>query len=333
LNKSDFVSLPENPVDFPWHDTFILPGDKTLLEAANPDFYGFEPWLSHDVSTDGIDPVYYLGSSHWPQNAMPATAICFGMVGEFWEVDFWSKLSKLFLQICDIGIRFRQETALNLSELVTTRATANGSVFLILGLAFGESRCELQSKAGECVATLNKKTFSQLTRLRKSKSLVLEGILSMQALQPLTDSSGFIEGGKITNINLNIYGMPDVSDDVALELSRSGLFLQDPESLSDGYFYENPQCLKLPEHAFPIEGGVSSRTPEGPVHDETRSSLTGLALDETSVPADFENELDFDLLLDRFAQHDYLVQATVDPRIKTPLLEWVAPVGVLAADY
>jgi hypothetical protein len=83
LNKSDFVSLPENPVDFPWHDTFILPGDETLLEAANPDFYGFEPWLSHDVSTDGIDPVYYLGSSHWPQNAMPATAICFGMVGEF----------------------------------------------------------------------------------------------------------------------------------------------------------------------------------------------------------------------------------------------------------
>jgi len=231
------------------------------------------------------------------------------------------RLANTFLQICNVAIRFNQEPAVHTSKLSNIRATADGTRFSILSLVFGESRCELQTEAAARVATLNTKTFNQLKHLQMSKSLVFEGVLSMQTLQNLTDASGTVGAGNVTSINVNLYGSFEDSDEVALGLSRNELFLQDPESMSEGACYENPQYLRLPAQALLCDDEAWGLVPEALNRVGKHPISTEDTHDEVALGMNLETHFDFDLLLDQFAQHDYLMQVAVDPRIRTPLLE------------
>ena len=111
-----------------------------------------------------------------------------------------------------------------------------------------------------------------------------------------------------------MYGIPKVSDDVAKELSRNELFLQDPDYVSEGTAYENPQCLKLPAHAMPWQRQEAGLNDEG-------ASIGFLVHDTDSAAIQEHIGLNFDVLLDRFSQHNQLAQAAVDGRIITPLLK------------
>ncbi|KAG8533004.1 uncharacterized protein KY384_001786 [Bacidia gigantensis] len=184
----------------------------------------------------------------------------------------------------------------------------NGVEFVVLALSFEDSRCLLYSDGTE-VATLNTQSFDQLRDMQKSRSLMLEGLLMVRDLTKPTQADA-IQRGAVTDIDINIYGYHEVSSDVASSLSLSGLFLQDPDYLAEDIAYENPQCLKLPAHH------QGNRT-DFRVNDVLAVSP---AQDERSQSAQETVGLDYEVLLDRFARHDYLEQAKVDGRIATDLL-------------
>ena len=190
----------------------------------------------------------------------------------------------------------------------------DGRRFVTLPLSFEDSRCVLRSHTNSEIATLNTKTFDRLQSIQKSRELELEGVLPVDDIQSLTCQAGVISRGLVTTVGLNVYGIPEVSDDVAKELSRNELFLQDPDYLSEGTTYENPQCLKLPEHTMPWQ------MQDADLNDED-ASIGFLFHDSDSAAIQEDIGLNFDLLLDRFSQHNHLAQAAVDGRIITPLLQ------------
>ena len=190
----------------------------------------------------------------------------------------------------------------------------DGRDFVILPLSFEDSRCVLGSHNNSEIATLNTKTFDHLQSIQKSRGLELEGVLPVEDIQSLTCQAGVVSRGLVTTVALNVYGIPEVSDDVAKELSRNELFLQDPGYVAEGTTYENPQCLKLPAHAMPWQ-----RQDVG-LKDESASNGF-LVHDSDSAAIQEDISLDFDVLLDRFSQQNHLAQAAVDERIITPLLQ------------
>ena len=190
----------------------------------------------------------------------------------------------------------------------------DGRDFLVLPLSFEDSRCVLRSHTNSEVATLNTKTFDHLQGIQKSRELELEGVLPVEDIQSLTCQAGVISRGLVTTVGLNVYGIPEVSDDVAKELSRNEFFLQDPDYVSEGTTYENPQCLKLPAHAMPWQRQVAGLNDEG-------LSIGFLVHDSDSAATQEDIGLNFDVLLDRFSQHNHLAQAAVDGRVTTPLLK------------
>lgn len=190
----------------------------------------------------------------------------------------------------------------------------DGRDFLVLPLSFENSRCVLRSHTNSEVATLNTKTFDHLQGIQKSRELELEGVLPVEDIQSLTCQAGVISRGLVTIVGLNVYGIPEVSDDVAKEFSRNELFLQDPDYVSEGTTYENPQCLKLPAHAMPWQRQVAGLNDEG-------LSIGFLVHDSDLAATQEDIGLNFDVLLDRFSQHNHLAQAAVDGRVTTPLLK------------
>ena len=197
---------------------------------------------------------------------------------------------------------------MHVSQLPAQHQNTGGRDFVILPLSFEDSRCVLRSHTNSEIATLNTKTFDHLQSIQKSRELELEGVLPVENIQSLTSR------GLVTTVGLNVYGIPEVSDDVAKELSRNELFLQDPDYVSEGTTYENPQCLKLPAHAMPWQRQDAGLNDEG--------ASNGFLVHDSDSPAVQEDiGLNFDVLLDRFSQHNHLAQAAVDGRIITPLLE------------
>ena len=203
---------------------------------------------------------------------------------------------------------------MHVSQLPAQHRNTDGREFLILPLSFEDSRCVLRSHTNSEIATLNTKTFDHLQSIQRSQELELEGVLPVKDIQSLTHQAGVISRGLVTTVGLNVYGIPQVSDEVAKELSRNGLFLQDPDYVPEGTTYENPQCLKLPAHAMPWQR-------QDVVLSDKGASKTLLVHDSDSAGMQEDISLDFDVLLDQLTQHNYLAQAAVDGRIITPLLE------------
>ena len=222
-----------------------------------------------------------------------------------------------------MGIRFSDESGLPLSDISTTRPTADGNWVFVLKLSFEESRCELLAEDGSQIATLNTKTFSQLNTLRETVPVSWEGLVSTQAVAGAYEPSN---PQKITKINLNVYGPQEASDTIALALSRKGLFLQDPDYIRDSCCYENPQYLKLPEQESEYNLGPGHRTEESQQRIEGLLSQVQTTHCHASTLTDLGADFDFDHMLDQFAQQKDLRKATVNPQIKTVLLEFVSPI-------
>ena len=203
---------------------------------------------------------------------------------------------------------------MHVSQLPARHQNTDGEEFITLPLYFEDSRCVLRSLPDSEIATLNTKTFDQLQSIQKSRQLQLEGVFPSRDISSFADHAGVISPGTVTIIGLNVYGTPEVSDDVAKELSRNGLFLQDPDYVPEGTTYENPQCLKLPAHVMPQQRGDFGVNEEG-------ASIASSVHDSDSAGTLEEFGMDFDMLLDQFSQQNYLVQAAVNSRITTGLLE------------
>lgn len=109
-----------------------------------------------------------------------------------------------------------------------------------------------------------------------------------------------------------MFGYRFEADVVAAKLAASDFFLQDPDSIPDGFCYENPQCLDLP--AAPL-GALPMI--------ETSAIQRDLPNDDIALTQTDEFDFDFDRILDAFACHDGLVQAPAVAQISTALLRHV----------
>ena len=186
----------------------------------------------------------------------------------------------------------------------------DGTEYAALALTFVGPRCVLSSASWE-VATLNTHAFDQLQRTVISHPLKLEGLLKMHEATRDPRSKRLAPAG-IISVDLNVYGDPEAGCDVAMKLSQHGFFLQDPDYLPEGITYENPQCLKIPAHLRICESTIADDIGDDTPPTSLAQNMSSQALQNA--------EFDFDVLLDRFAQHNDLAQAVVDSRITTILL-------------
>jgi hypothetical protein len=168
---------------------------------------------------------------------------------------------------------------------------------------FSENRCRLQLFDGREIASLNNKDFCNLKDLHKNFNVSLQGILLPEQLSVTDDSP-------LTTVWANIYGNRTIANDVGDALSAYSYFLQDPYWIPHHVSYENPQYLELPEPEFSHEGL------DGHIAESLRNT------ESRSQPKTYINDygIDFDRVLDDFARHEYLIQATVDDRISTQML-------------
>ena len=104
----------------------------------------------------------------------------------------------------------------------------------------------LRSHSHSDIAVLNTRDFDRLKALQKTYSLNLEGCLEVSKSMRPGGAANQSNESRVKSINVNLYGPPDVSENVAMELSRQDLFLQEPEVIAEGYTYDNPQYLQLP---------------------------------------------------------------------------------------
>lgn len=278
--------------------------------------------LQHQGSEKG-DTAITSDPSSQSSNASQQPESCFGMVGEA-RLSSIVLVAKLILQICDIGVRLSNEIPQRASDISSVRVSASGDRFSVLNLSFEESRCDLLSEAGIIIATLNTKTFNQLHSLQEAASLSWEGLVPTQILSNSTNADEKASVRKVVKINLNVYGSPEASEEVARELSRNELFLQDPECIRENSCYENPQFLKIPTEEIASSPGAEQPLREDDQRlNDARPSLAESAHEQTLILTEPEANFEFDRMIDHFAQRSDLQQAYVDPRVRTNLLESV----------
>ncbi|KAK5215942.1 hypothetical protein LTR99_001703 [Exophiala xenobiotica] len=339
---AEYDNHDESSGEYTWkrHCNGINNLESSVLDDAF-NVYSSSPFDT--VTTDHAMINLWQDLPSWDEAPMPSQVLDYNTVlasqwstndptilhGDIEPLDFCDQFEKqqmersvCFGMICDIRIRFRPESHFYLAEVSDFSETADGtSSFLPLSMTFGTSSCELRNEAGTAIATLNTITLNKLIRLQMLEHLELQGVISMRHIKSLVDEAGMVGKDTITEISVNIYGDIHIAENVALELSRSDLFLQNPDFLPEGTRYENPQSLRLPlhvlQHADKTTTSATTRDMDGIMDPISTEVSQG----DCSDGAQFDFDVDFACLLDKFAEHDYLVMAPVDLKIETPLLE------------
>ncbi|KAF2642209.1 hypothetical protein P280DRAFT_396724 [Massarina eburnea CBS 473.64] len=183
------------------------------------------------------------------------------------------------------------------------------SNFLTLGLSFTQNRCDILLSSEMVVAVLNMKSFRSLASVQEEVSIRLEGSVKL----PIRPQSNNQPKGKkdlrYCSVDILVFGYRDNAELVAAKLAANDFFLQDPNHTPPGFSYENPQCLDLPQILVTKGSQVKRKVVKKTVLERDRV-----------VDQEDDFELDYDRLLDDFACHDDLVQATVVAQVSTTLL-------------
>lgn len=202
-----------------------------------------------------------------------------------------------------------------LNEL-SMHTNQDGSTYPALPLQMYEDMGELLAADGRPLGMLDMKLFRVLKEILAEASFAIDAVIPSALLSDIVDDTGTFQARKVAQVELNFYGEWHVSQIVAAMLSRSGLFLQDPQCLPFDKVYRNPQYLDLPELS------------ESPLTDSMRNVGTTNALssqegDASFVEADEQTNVNedgyFDRLLNRFALDQHLEQSDVSDLIKTEL--------------
>lgn len=195
------------------------------------------------------------------------------------------------------------------------------SIFARLELSFAEDRCDVVIPSGQVAAVLNMKSFRSLVSLQIANLIHFEGSVNSQSWLQAIDLSNASADSRYCSIEVLVFGYRFEADEVAAKLAASGFFLQDPDHIPSGFCYENPQCLDLPAISLGALSTIEAPAVQKDLHEDD------LALTQTG---DFE--LDFDRILDTFACHDGLVQASAVAQISTALLRYI-PILLKGEDF
>ncbi|KAF1840938.1 uncharacterized protein K460DRAFT_389454 [Cucurbitaria berberidis CBS 394.84] len=221
----------------------------------------------------------------------PAKEVCFGMVP-----DIQVRLNKTF------------------DPLLATWGAINASGSVTLGLQFVEGRCDIVAPSGQVAAVLNMKSYRSLLRLQLDTSIRLEASAKPASWLHQTNTSEKIAETRYCSMDVLFFGYRYEADTVATKLAAENFYLQDPDHLPAGFSYENPQCLDLP-----ISSYVQPPTADLSVIPTDLPTQESMLISNSILDTDDEFELDFDKLLDAFACHDHLVQASAVVQVSAKL--------------
>jgi SWI/SNF-related matrix-associated actin-dependent regulator of chromatin subfamily A3 len=156
------------------------------------------------------------------------------------------------------------------------------------------------------------KAFRSFTESKKACHLRLQANMQLASWLQQPSGSGTATTPRYCALDVLVFGYRHEAEIAAAELASQGFYLQDPDGVPPGFSYENPQCLELPPVDIPLH--LPSQDPSIP----RAQSLTGLEFVHGN-PAD----VDLDILLDTFACHSGLVQASAVAQVSTSLLRCI----------
>jgi len=283
----------------------LMPGSSTVNDCQTNGFA--EPmeelkWNEHiDADFVGFDG----GAVPVPEE------VCFGMVCATRRSKHWIRLIQM--QLPGIEVRFNK----GVDPVSTILNQTTETNFLNLGLSVTQNRCEVVAFSGEVVGALNMKSFRSLARVQQEVYIRFEGAAKLSSCIQRVNPSESNNDTRYCSIDILVFGYRHDAELVAANLAANDFFLQDPDHVPPGFSYENPQCLDLPD----IPGAENLQT-NGTIVKKALPTGERVPAGDRVQAQDDDFELDYDRLLDDFACHDDLVQATVVAQISTTLLRY-----------
>jgi hypothetical protein len=205
-------------------------------------------------------------------------------------------LTVTHLQLPDIPVRLEQ--AIDFTEEDDNE--------IVLDLEVRGAYCHVISPSGKSAAVLNLTTFRLMNQCQEGFSLRFRASASPRVWYRRLETSKVEGSPPYSTVDVLVFGYQLQADAVAARLAKNRLYLQDPEYLPDGYQYQNPQALDLPD-ILPQSSLLPAGFQEQAAHDT--SSLTPN-----------NAELDFDSLLNRFSCSNGLKEVGAVAEVTSVLL-------------
>ncbi|GKZ73596.1 hypothetical protein AnigIFM50267_010526 [Aspergillus niger] len=203
-----------------------------------------------------------------------------------------------------------------------TQATRDNEVFASLNLFIQDDRCDIVSKQGIYIATLNNKTHHALSSIRLPEPPTWLGAIPkfelQQRIKSVAESSPTAQwSSKVTcTMSVLVIGSPSIAQVLARELAQHHLFLQHPDPKPD-LEYNNPQYLSLagaPCLDRPILPPILGITKQ---NDTDGLDVLGKE-DQGHDNCEYDDD-DARAILDDFPQQALRTEIDVDNRIRTKL--------------
>ncbi|GLA64998.1 hypothetical protein AtubIFM54640_006733 [Aspergillus tubingensis] len=203
-----------------------------------------------------------------------------------------------------------------------TQATRDTGVFASLDLFIQDDRCDIVSKQGIYIATLNTRTHHALSSIRLPEAPTWLGVIPkfelQQRIKSVAESSATAKWStKLTcTMSVLVIGSPSIAQALARELAQHHLFLQHPEPKPD-LEYSNPQYLSLAgapcldRPILPPILGIAKQ------NDTNGLDVLGKE-DQGHDNCDYDDD-DARAILDDFPQQALRNEIDVDNRIRTKL--------------
>ncbi|KAI2909922.1 hypothetical protein CBS147371_9294 [Aspergillus niger] len=198
----------------------------------------------------------------------------------------------------------------------------DNEVFASLNLFIQDDRCDIVSKQGIYIATLNNKTHHALSSIRLPEPPTWLGVIPkfelQQRIKSVAESSPTAQwSSKVTcTMSVLVIGSPSIAQVLARELAQHHLFLQHPDPKPD-LEYNNPQYLSLagaPCLDRPILPPILGITKQ---NDTDGLDVLGKE-DQGHDNCEYDDD-DARAILDDFPQQALRTEIDVDNRIRTML--------------
>jgi SWI/SNF-related matrix-associated actin-dependent regulator of chromatin subfamily A3 len=164
---------------------------------------------------------------------------------------------------------------------------------------------------GNKFAVLNKKTCSDLQAVFNGRQVRLTAYVQSKEWSNALKSWSKNKNSTTLTVEINMYGMRDVADEVGKVLSAAGTFLQQPRYGLDGISYYNPHYFRVPG----FSDADSLDTPILTIKDP------GSAPVQNTRPDDRDDaSVEVTSILDSLSHHNLLKERVADVRIRQPLL-------------
>lgn len=164
---------------------------------------------------------------------------------------------------------------------------------------------------GNKFAVLNKKTCSDLQSVFDVRQVRFTAYVQSKEWSNALKSWSKNKNSTTLAVEINIYGMRDVADEVGKVLSAAGTFLQQPRYGLDGISYYNP-------HYFRIPGFSAADSVDTPIL--TINDLGSAPVQNTRPDDRNDASIEVTSILDSLSHHNILKERVADVRIRQPLL-------------